>query len=120
MRGSTKGVHGLSMILVIGNLRSWERAGRDIPRIEGFRFAAFDELSADLLRDARPDLVLSALMGESFDALDLARRLDELGFRGRYRALTNPLPRPDDVRDEVRAAAPGLDFDLFVVNAVRR
>jgi hypothetical protein len=107
------------MILVIGNLRSWALAGRPVPLLDGFRFASFEDLSAALLEETRPHLVLSALMGESFDAVDLARRLAELGFAGRYRALTNPLPRPEDVREEVRAAAPGLDFDLFVLNGVR-
>jgi hypothetical protein len=108
------------MILVIGNLQSWQRDGRSVPALEGFRFAGFDELTADLLDGVLPDLVLSPLMGESFDALDVAQRLDALGYRGRYRALTNPLPEPDAIRSEVRAVAPGLDFELFVMNEVSR
>ncbi|EPX86147.1 hypothetical protein ruthe_00956 [Rubellimicrobium thermophilum DSM 16684] len=107
------------MILVIGNLRSWHAEGRILPEIEGFHFARFEDLSADLLHALKPDLVLSPLMGEDFDALDVAQRLDALGYAGRYRALTNPVPDPDAIRAEMRSVAPDLDFDLFVINDSR-
>jgi hypothetical protein len=103
------------MILVIGNLLSWEREGRPVPSLDGFRFTSFADLDEHLLNGLKPEVVLSALMGESFDAVDVARRLAELGFTGRYRALTNMLPNADAVRDEVREVAPDLDFDLFVI-----
>lgn len=103
------------MILVVGNLPSWARAGRALPRLDGFRFVAFADLDAALLAEAAPELVLSPLVDAAFDAVDVARRLGGLGFRGRYLALADRLPNPDAVRAEVRAAAPALDFDLLVV-----
>jgi hypothetical protein len=104
------------MILVIGNLRSWREEGRVLPSLEGFHFVEFEGVSAELLSEVRPDLVLSPLMGETFDALDVAQKLSSLGFGGRYRALTNPLPRPEAIIEEVRSLAPGLDFELFVMD----
>lgn len=104
------------MILVIGHLRFPDREGAALLRQQGYRFACFAELDADLLRAARPDMVVSALIGDGFDAMDVARRLMQLGYAGPYRALSPPLPRPDLVRAEIRAAAPALDFDLVVVS----
>lgn len=103
------------MILVIGTLREAVKAGRGALQDEGVRFVSFRDLTRDLLADTKPEMVLSALMGEGFDALDLARVLSDLGFQGLYRALTPPLPDPKSVRDEILGAAPGLDFDLLIV-----
>jgi hypothetical protein len=104
-----------TMILVIGNLRNWEREGRPVPELEGFRFASFADLDQEHLADPVPDVVLSALMGENFDAIDVARRLAELGYAGRYRALSNAIPSTETIREEIREVAPDLDFDLFLL-----
>ncbi|MBP1804298.1 hypothetical protein [Rubellimicrobium aerolatum] len=103
------------MILVIGDLESWEREGRPVPRMDGFRFATFAKLTGPLLEETRPEMVLSPLMGDGFDAMDIARRLVEAGFQGRYRALTDDLPDSEAVREEIREIAPDLDFDLFLI-----
>ena len=104
---------GVQSILVVGNLASWRKAGREIPQLPGFHFAAFDDVTAALLRVTAPDLVLSALMGDDYDVIDLALRLALLDFTGRYRALTSGLPNPRVVLAEVHQVAPGIDFDLF-------
>lgn len=104
------------VMLVIGNMRSWHPEGRMVPQLDGFHFVGFDDVTAALLRAVAPDVVLSSLMGEDFDALDLGRRLHDLGYDGRYRAITCGLPDPHVVSMEVRAAAPDLDFDIFVLD----
>ena len=104
------------VMLVVGNVRLWRSNGRQVPQMPGFHFVGFDDVTAGLLSELRPDVVLSALLGENFDALELARRLHALKFAGRYRALTNGLPNPGVVRAEVQAAVPDLDFDLFVID----
>ena len=86
------------MFLLIANILTWRRDGRDVPNVEGFRFAAFGELTEDLLAE-------------------VARLLQRWDFRGRYRAITASLPCLDAVRAEVREAAPDVDFDLFVVQS---
>jgi hypothetical protein len=103
----------LSTVLVVGNLESWQKSGRLVPNLPGFHFAAFKDVTSRLLHEVAPDLVLSALMGDDYDVIELARRLAMLDYLGRYRALTAHLPNPALVLNEVRAAAPQIDFDLF-------
>ena len=79
-------------------------------------FATYAEVSRDLLARIAPDIVLSSVMTPLFDAIDLAERLHGAGYPGPYRALTPPLPDPALVRREVASCAPGLDFDLLLVD----
>lgn len=103
------------MILMIGHSRVNGGEGFDCLSRRGYRIARLGELDASLLRDAEPELVISSLLGDGFDAIDVAIRLAGLGYTGPYRVLCPPLPKPEAVRDEIRAAAPGLDFDLLIV-----
>lgn len=91
--------------------------GAPRPALAGFHFAAVADLSPSLLAALRPDLILSPLLAGSHDVIDVARRLAELGYAGRYRALADHLPDPAIILTEVRLIAPALDFDLFLVNA---
>ena len=102
-----------STVLVVGNLHSWQRTGRKIPVMTGFHFVSFDDVTLTTLQDIDPDLILSAVVGDDFDAVELARRLAILGYIGRYRALTSGLPDSRIVQNEVAAAAPQIDFALF-------
>ena len=102
-----------STVLVVGNLRSWQQTGRKIPVMVGFHFASFHEVTLTKLQQIEPDLILSAVMGDDYDVVELARKLAILGYGGRYRALTSGLPNPRIVLNEVSAAAPQIDFDLF-------
>lgn len=70
-------------------------------------------LSASLAEGTVPDAVFSALFWRAGDVLEVARVLSVGGYRGRYRVIVPPLPQPDMVRREVRAAHPELDFDLI-------
>ena len=106
-------VPSYATVLVVGNLVSWHNAGRAPPVLRGFVFAAFSDVTDALLHLHAPDLVLSALVGDEYDVVELARKLASLEFRGRYRALTSNLPNPRMVLNEVRTAAPQIDFDLF-------
>ena len=56
--------------------------------------------------------IISPIMATDFDAVDVAKRLAANGFRGRYFAVADTLPDRDLIRREVRAAAPGLSFDI--------
>jgi hypothetical protein len=103
------------VMLVVGNASSWRNLGRDLPHLSGFHFAGFGAVNVELLTRVQPDIVVSALMGEDFDAIDLARTLNDLGFVGRYRAMVRNLPNPGVVRREIRHVAPGLDFDILML-----
>jgi hypothetical protein len=103
-----------TVMLVVGRIRN----PGALPRIPGFHFFTFAAVDARLLASIEPEVVLSALIAPDFDALDLAQLLHEGGFRGRYRAVTTRLPNPAAIVSEVRAAVPGLDFDLFVTDDI--
>jgi len=104
------------VMLVIGRYNAWTGAGRDVPHMPGFHFLGFGDVTAQTLRRIAPDVVLCALMGDGFDAIDLAERLTALGFAGRLRALATDLPNPEAVCREVCAACPDIDFDVLVLN----
>lgn len=101
-------------ILVVGELDKWRSQGRDVPVIEAMRFADFDDVTADLLDDFAPEIILSPMYASAFDAMDLAQRLHALDYRGRYRVTAPQLPDPDVICEEVAQLAPALDFDLLM------
>lgn len=116
----TQSVFAVPMILVIGNLRSWQNAGRQLPDIDGFHFSGFHALNFELMLRLQPGLVLSPLMAENFDGIDIARLLQQLGFGGAYRAVTNDLPNPHGVVAELRRVAPAVDINLFFLSNLRQ
>ncbi len=99
-------------ILVVGEVGKWQALGRVLPRDPGMFFLEFRELDLAVLQLHRPQTVLSPVLCASFDCLDLAMRLDELGFRGRYRAMSAELPDPWLIRGEIADICPELDFDI--------
>ncbi|OOY08774.1 hypothetical protein BMI89_11485 [Thioclava sp. F36-7] len=80
----------------------------------------YDQITAKNLVKLRPELVLAPLLTERFDILDLAKRLEEFGFTGKLRAYSRPLPNIAAIRQEVRAAHPQLDFDIFTLPTDQR
>ncbi len=104
-----------TVMLVVGEVRDKSA----LPRIPGFHFRPYAAVTRVLMAEISPEVVLSALIGPDFDAIDLARKLCDMGFAGRYRAVTRRLPNSRAVVAEVRAMAPGLDFDLFVMDDPR-
>ena len=74
--------------------------------------ADFRDLTATLLARHRPDEVVAPLLAPSFDILDVAKRLESFGFRGRLKALTSPLPDAAAVAAEVRSYCPLIEFTL--------
>lgn len=109
----------VTSILIVGARRTCPDSGA-APRVEGFHFCCYDELTVATLMASRPAIVISPLVGDGFDAIDVAQRLAAIGFSGGYRAVAEPLPRKDVVLAEVRLAAPGLDVDLLPVSALTR
>ncbi|MEJ8560519.1 hypothetical protein QTO30_04240 [Yoonia sp. GPGPB17] len=104
--------------LIIGDLARWSAEGRKLMAADNFQFSDLKSLSAPFFADIAPTIVLSPLFGDDFDVIDVATRLDELGYRGQYRAITENLPDDDMIRKEVRAHAPELDFDLLMMQRV--
>lgn len=107
---------GALSIMIVGNVRSWTAEGRSLPASSDLTFVEFDEVTATVIREVSPDVVLSSVITPQFDAFDLAAVLCDAGYCGKYRALSPRLPEPDVVRREVRAICPDLDFDLLLIN----
>lgn len=76
----------------------------------------YGAISAALLARTTPDLVLTPLMNQAFDVLDVARLLKFLGYTGALRAIAPPLPNRHLIRTEIAAICPDLDFDLIEVS----
>ncbi len=99
--------------LVVGDLEHWIALGRDLPFIENLQFVPFAELSGEIIQ-SQPDIVLSPLSAEGFDAVDVANRLRDLNFTGPYRAIAQRVRDPEIVRQEINDHAPDINFDLLI------
>jgi hypothetical protein len=102
--------------LIVGDAAAWLSAGRNLPNDPGLHYVSYDELTTTLLDQLSPDIVLAPLLGQGFDALDLAVMLADYGYKGRFRALCPKLPNPNLVLAEVKSLCPDIDFDLFVID----
>lgn len=103
---------GRPHILVVGEMRKWQARGRVLPQEASMEFLDFQDLDQGALELHAPETVLSPVLCASFDCLDLALRLGDLGFRGRYRAMASGLPDPWLIRREIAEICPALDFDI--------
>lgn len=110
------GLEGLaSTTLVIGDLARWRAQGKMVPPLEGFQFLDFHELNEMVISMKAPDIILSPLVADEFDAVDIAAKLISYRFEGRYRAIADDVPDASLIRREVRQFAPDLDFDLLLM-----
>jgi hypothetical protein len=103
--------------LVVGDMARWSAAGQLERASESVRFIGLEFLTPEMVDGFAPDLVLSPLFAGSFDALDVARRLSDVGFKGRYRAITDTIPNIEMIRREVIEQSRGLDFDILALIA---
>ena len=99
--------------LIIGDLNRWRAAGRNTDAFKHFEFTDISDLTMAVLARFDPEIILSPLVGDSFDVFEVSQRLQEIGFRGRYRAICSNIPNIDVIRDDVSQVAPDLDFDLL-------
>ena len=111
--GASKPEAAYGLTLVIGDMAEWKNRGRQVPSIEGYMFVDASNLCASLLYDLSPMIVVSALVGTDFDAVEIARKLGQLGFAGAYRVVTHDLPDVALVTAELRNAVPNLDVDVI-------
>jgi len=102
-----------SLTLIIGDMETWVGQGRDVPNIEGYRFIDIANLTPALLRRLAPDVVLSSLVGDNFDAVDIAKKLGQMDFAGAYRVLTQNVPDISLILAEIHGVAPRLDVDVI-------
>jgi len=75
-------------------------------------YVDFSQLCRETLASIGPKVVLSNLMGNRFDAVDVAQLLDQCGYRGAYCAV-GKVASPHMIRQEVKAHAPSVQFDVL-------
>lgn len=99
-------------VLVIGETHDLDPSTRAVGgRNRGY--VRFEDFCEEIMIELAPDVIFSPLVTNRFDCLELAHKLHSYNYQGRYRAIAPHLPRPELVRNEVRAQFPGLDFDLL-------
>jgi len=82
--------------------------GPDGPlQLTGITHLTTEALTARVLSDLRPELVILPLFGPVHDAASAIERLQELGYQQRIAVLAPPLPRPALVERELRDLGPG-------------
>ncbi len=101
--------------LVVGEVRRWASEGREIPYVDDLTFVDFEHLNQTTIAKVRPDVVLSPLLSDAFDAYQIVRFLASFGYVGRYRALAQYLPDMAMIRSEIRKAAPNIDFEIVMM-----
>ena len=99
-------------VLAVGDSGSLVSAGSVTPPSSAVTFASFDEVTPAFVRNIGPEMVVSALLSRSFDCIDLAQRLAEIGFTGRYLVLSDGIPDPKIIRREILSLYPDMDVEV--------
>lgn len=102
------------LILAVGEVSHWHGREKDFPKDSHIAFVEYSDIGPELLNLMSPDIVLSPLLCGTFDCIDLATILSDIGFLGLYRVLAPDLPRPQLIVAEVRSYCPSLDFDIIL------
>lgn len=105
----------MSTILCVGDLDTWKDVLRDAEAAGSPLFVSFSEVTVELLDRVRPSTVMSPLLAYDFDSTDLAERLQDFGYGGRYVAVAVGVPLPQLIEREVRMAAPLVNFELVTI-----
>ncbi|PYE86112.1 hypothetical protein [Pseudoroseicyclus aestuarii] len=80
---------------------------------EEFKACSFAQLDSALIERLDPSVVVSLLVLDKTDAVEIAARLHSIGYRGRYRILMGGVPDRSLIRAELAAVAPGLTIELL-------
>jgi hypothetical protein len=101
--------------LVVGEIVKWTAQGRTMPDAQDHTYVDFEDLTVETIEAIQPDVIVSPLVTENFDAYQVARQLASILFHGRYRAIAPHLPNIDMIRREISSAAPKIDFEIVVM-----
>ncbi len=98
-------------ILAVGDREEWLRQGHNLPR-ENLAFVAFEDLTEATLEKYAPTTIISPVLTQGFDCIELTLLLRNLGYRGVYRALAHDMPKPALIEREVMQLYPDLNFKI--------
>ncbi|GGL77747.1 hypothetical protein [Wenxinia marina] len=100
-------------LLVVGTPDQWAAADIADADRNWLALCPFADLDTCTLDEWNPDLVVSHLLSAEYDVIEVARRLNELGYAGSYVAIWRRVPNPAVIKAEVRQVAPGLPFEVL-------
>ena len=102
------------VVLAVGDVFDWHESTRSIPMGAAVTFAEIAEITQDFLQEINPDIVLSCLVSQDFDFLDLAQALQAAKFKRCLRIIVPELPDPDIVLSEARNLCPNVNIDFEI------
>ena len=105
---------GKIRIIAVGNAQQWKSMGKSLPSGEDMRFVSFSDMTPELLEEHEPKYILSPVVAQDFDCIDLAVLLHRFGFEGVYRALSTDFPSPEIIEREISQLCRGLDFAVIM------
>ena len=100
--------------LAVGDSDEWIQSGHQMPRGSSIQFVSIDAVNESLLERLCPTVVISPALSKRFDCIDLAQKLANLNYTGRYRAVSHELPNPGMVEREIRQLCTRLDFAILI------
>lgn len=106
---------GSIKMLVVGDVTRWQSRGRLPDPPDGYEFIDLAQLDSQKIRQYDAALIVTPLISDRFDAVDVAEKLASVCFKGMFRVLTNHLPDVDIIRVDIQDVAPCVDFDLLVL-----
>lgn len=104
------------LILLVGDVSFWKNSNQNFAKDAHIAFADFKDIGSDLLDVLKPDIVLSPLMTPSFDCLELAEKLCQLGFSGSYKIYSEALPNISMVSKELQNICPNLQVEILTAS----
>ncbi len=105
-----------TVILAVGDTMQGDPKALKFPEFEKICYVGFLDVTSETLDRINPALILSPLLCNSFDCLELALRLQQLEYGGKYRVVAPKLTNPNMVKTEIRNQTPGLDFEIITTN----
>ena len=100
-------------LLIVGDLAVWRRSGRDWSSCQCVTYSNPSDVTKPFLQVISPDVVVSAVVGFGYDAIDIAKRLSDAGYRGRYRCIAAAVPDHTIIQQEVAQSSPSVDFAII-------
>jgi hypothetical protein len=100
-------------VLVVGPFAGLDDLPAACRRAESIVALPWARLSAAVVAEIAPGLVIAPLMADGFDFLDIGARLRAANYAGPVHVLAPPLPDPAAVLRELGCQFPGLDLTIL-------
>lgn len=101
------------LLVGLGSKHTRDLESMLLPKDCDLCFSGIHALKRVVLMQISPCMIVSPLVGEDFDAHEIAALLEDIRYAGQYRAITPKIPKADLVLSELKEVAPGIDIDIL-------